>query len=111
VPPLAALPTHPLWQYERNLQRMDANRSRAENIRRSAGLLGPARRAGDLRPLRPHKGSALLARCGRHIAPGFRRHRDRKGTTPPARDLPAAAEQIFDFSLVADVCEEDPSLV
>jgi hypothetical protein len=28
-----------------------------------------------------------------------------------ARDLPAAAEQIFDFSLVADVYKEDPSLV
>jgi hypothetical protein len=28
-----------------------------------------------------------------------------------ARDLPAAAEQIFDFSILADVYKEDPSLV
>jgi hypothetical protein len=28
-----------------------------------------------------------------------------------ARDLSAAAEQIFDVSLVADVYKEDPSLV
>src|SRR5712691_3566437 len=63
--PIAALSTHPLWQYERNLQRMDANRSRAESIRCGARQPGPARWAGGLQPMRQHDDGALPARCGR----------------------------------------------
>ncbi len=142
VPPIATLPTHPLWLYERNLQRMDVNRSRAESIRRDARQPGSARQAlarwaGGLQPLRQNDDGALPAPCGRHIAPGPPVQPGQKVATPttiasnsradswmhtaPARSCkrwprprqrsPAEAEQIVDFSILADVYKEDPSLV
>src|SRR5260370_38569133 len=68
-PPIAALPTYPLWQYERNLRRMDANPSRAESIRCGARQPGPARWAGGLQPMRQNDDGALPAGGGRHLAP------------------------------------------
>ena len=135
-PTIAALSAHPLWQYERNLQRMDPNRSRAESIRCSARQPGSARWAGGLQPLRQtmtvRYRRGLAAHCTRPpVRPGQKvttpatnasnsramrgcaRHRLAAASDGPGRagGLPAAAEQIFEFLILANVYKEDPSLV
>ena len=58
-------------QYERNMARLDANRSRAQSLG-GAGRPGAAGRAGGLRPVRQQDDGALSAWPGRDAGPGLR---------------------------------------